>query len=119
MEIVFIIGIALFILFGPWVLLWRFSVRRKSDRLDDQSRWSDLSARVSGWNMSCGNFAATKPRLLRDQLSKSIQSQRRRLRRPRRRLRFLRRLWMLPRRRSGSQRVSRKQSLRCRWQKRG
>src|ERR1700722_11047678 len=48
MEIVFIIGIALFILFGPWVLLWRFSVRRKSDRLDDQSRWSDLSARVSG-----------------------------------------------------------------------
>jgi uncharacterized membrane protein len=48
MEIVFYIGIVLFILFGPWVLLWRVSAHRKSDRLEDQSRWSDFNARVSG-----------------------------------------------------------------------
>src|SRR5689334_7154000 len=46
MEIVFYIGIAFFILFGPWILLWRVNSRRKSDRLEDQSRWADLTARL-------------------------------------------------------------------------
>lgn len=46
MEIVFYIGIALFILFGPWILLWRVNSRRKSDRLEDQARWADLSTRL-------------------------------------------------------------------------
>jgi hypothetical protein len=48
MEFVTYIGIVLFILFGPWVLLWRVNARRKSDRLEDQSRWSDFNARVGG-----------------------------------------------------------------------
>jgi len=48
MDIVFYIGIALFVLFGPWVLLWRTNARRKSERLEDQSRWGDLTARVYG-----------------------------------------------------------------------
>lgn len=46
MEVVFYIGIALFVLFGPWILLWRVNRRRKSDRLEDQSRWADLTARL-------------------------------------------------------------------------
>ena len=46
MEVVFYIGIALFILFGPWILVWRVHSRRESDRLEDQSRWADLTARV-------------------------------------------------------------------------
>src|SRR5215831_6823959 len=46
MEIVFYIGIVLFILFGPWIFLWRVNSRRKRERLEDQSRWSDLTARL-------------------------------------------------------------------------
>jgi uncharacterized membrane protein len=46
MEIFFYIGIVLFVIFGPWVLLWRVNARRRSDRLEDQARWSDITARV-------------------------------------------------------------------------
>jgi uncharacterized membrane protein len=45
-EVIFYIGIALFILFGPWVLVWRVNSRRKRERLEDQARWSDVTARV-------------------------------------------------------------------------
>ena len=46
MEIVFYIGLVVFVLFGPWILLWRVNSRRKSDRLEDQSRWAEITARV-------------------------------------------------------------------------
>src|SRR4051812_32604958 len=46
MEIVFYIGIVLFVLFGPWILLWRVNSRRKSDRLEDQSRWAEVTSRI-------------------------------------------------------------------------
>jgi uncharacterized membrane protein len=46
MEIIFYIGVVLVILFGPWVLVWRVSSRRKRDRREDQSRWADLTARM-------------------------------------------------------------------------
>ena len=46
MEIVFYAGVVLFILLGPWILLWRVNSRRKSDRWEDQSRWADLTGRV-------------------------------------------------------------------------
>jgi len=45
-EIVFLIGLVLFVLFGPWVLLWRVNVRRKNERLEDQLRWADLAGRL-------------------------------------------------------------------------
>jgi uncharacterized membrane protein len=48
MEVIFYIAIVLLILFGPWVLVLRGHFRRKSARLEDQSRWADLAARVSG-----------------------------------------------------------------------
>jgi uncharacterized membrane protein len=48
MEFIFYIGIVLFFLFGPWILLWRVNSRRKSDRLEDQSRWADISSRILG-----------------------------------------------------------------------
>jgi uncharacterized membrane protein len=46
MDVIFYIGFAVFILFGPWILLWRVNSRRKGDRLEDQSRWADLTSRV-------------------------------------------------------------------------
>jgi uncharacterized membrane protein len=46
MEVLFYIGFALFVLFGPWILLWRMNSRRKSDRLEDQSLWAEITTRV-------------------------------------------------------------------------
>jgi len=46
MEVAFYIGIVIFVLFGPWILLWRVNRRRKSERLEDQTRWADLTARL-------------------------------------------------------------------------
>ena len=45
-EIVFYIGLALFILFGPWILVWRVNARRKRERFEDQMRWTDLTGRI-------------------------------------------------------------------------
>jgi uncharacterized membrane protein len=47
MEVIFYIGIVLFVLFGPWVLALRIHLRRKNERLEDQLRWADISGRVS------------------------------------------------------------------------
>jgi Predicted membrane protein (DUF2339) len=46
MEIIFYIGLVLFVLFGPWVLVWRINVRRKNERREDQLRWADLTGRI-------------------------------------------------------------------------
>ena len=46
MDVIFYIGIVLFFLFGPWILMALTNSRRKRERLEDQSRWADLTARV-------------------------------------------------------------------------
>src|ERR1700719_5331136 len=46
MEVLFYIGFALFVLFGPWILLWRVNSRRKNDRLEDRLRWGDITGRI-------------------------------------------------------------------------
>src|SRR5215472_16978115 len=46
MEWIFYIGVVLFILFGPWVLVWWANSRRKSERAEDQVRWADLTSRI-------------------------------------------------------------------------
>jgi uncharacterized membrane protein len=46
MEELFYVGFGLFVIFGPWILLWRVNSRRKSDRLEDQLRWADLTGRM-------------------------------------------------------------------------
>src|SRR5580765_4369820 len=46
MEVLFYVGFVLFVLFGPWILLWRVNSRRKSDRLEDQLRWADITGRI-------------------------------------------------------------------------
>jgi uncharacterized membrane protein len=38
--------LVLFVFVGPWILVWRGSARRRRDRLEDQARWSDVTARV-------------------------------------------------------------------------
>jgi uncharacterized membrane protein len=46
MEIPFYVGLLLFVLFGPWILVWRTNHRRKQDREEDQSRLRELTNRV-------------------------------------------------------------------------
>lgn len=46
-NIVVIGGIVLFVLFGPWVLVWRVNVRRKREREEDQGQWRELASRIS------------------------------------------------------------------------
>jgi uncharacterized membrane protein len=40
-------GIVLFVLIGPWVLLWRVNVRRKRERGVDQGQWRESASRIS------------------------------------------------------------------------
>ena len=47
-EIVFFGAVVLFVLFGPWVLVWRGRLKRKQERAEDQERWRYLSDRVLG-----------------------------------------------------------------------
>ena len=46
MDIVFYVSLLLFVLFGPWILVWRMNRGRKQNREEDQSRWRELTNRV-------------------------------------------------------------------------
>jgi len=43
MEFLFYAGLLLFVLFGPWILVWRTNRKRKQDREEDQSRLRQLT----------------------------------------------------------------------------
>src|SRR5882672_6374083 len=45
-EFVFYAALALFILFGPWILVWRGRRKRKRERLESDRRWSELTGRL-------------------------------------------------------------------------
>ena len=45
-EFVFYAAFVLFILFGPWILVWRGRLRRERERLENDLRWSHLTGRV-------------------------------------------------------------------------
>src|SRR5580692_4439088 len=59
MEVLFYIGFALFVLFGPWILLWRVNSRRKNDRLEDQLRWADIPGRNHALERGLGELRGT------------------------------------------------------------
>ncbi len=46
MDFIVYIGVALLVLFGPWILLWRSHVKRKRNREEDERRWKTLSDRI-------------------------------------------------------------------------
>jgi len=46
MDFVFVGGIVLLVLLGPWVLVWRISSRRKRERDEDNERWQELTSRT-------------------------------------------------------------------------
>src|ERR1700739_4169829 len=59
MEVLFYVGFALFVLFGPWILLWRVNSRRKNDRLEDQLRWADITGRIHALERELRELRAT------------------------------------------------------------
>jgi hypothetical protein len=65
MEIVFYVGLLLFVLFGPWILVWRMNRGRKQDREEDQSRWGELSRRVLALEQAVKELRGPKAPLAR------------------------------------------------------
>ncbi|HKV77537.1 MAG TPA: DUF2339 domain-containing protein [Candidatus Sulfotelmatobacter sp.] len=59
MEVLLYIGFALFVLFGPWILLWRVNSRRQNDRLEDQLRWADITGRIHALERELKEVRAT------------------------------------------------------------
>jgi uncharacterized membrane protein len=47
MDSIVFAGIVLFVLIGPWVLLWRVNIRRKRERGEDQGQWRESASRIS------------------------------------------------------------------------
>jgi uncharacterized membrane protein len=62
MDAVFMIGgIVLFVLLGPWVLVWRGNVRRKREREEDQGQWRELASRISVLERTARNLQTQPP----------------------------------------------------------
>jgi hypothetical protein len=45
-SIVIVGGIVLFVLLGPWVLVWRVNIRPKREREEDQGQQQELTSRI-------------------------------------------------------------------------
>ncbi len=54
-------AIVLFVLFGPWVLVWRGRLKRKQERTEDQERWRYLSDRVLGLEAAVHELNSAAP----------------------------------------------------------
>jgi uncharacterized membrane protein len=59
-EIAFYGAVVLFVLFGPWVLVWRGRRRRKQEREEDLERWRYLSDRVLELEGAVGDLKSTR-----------------------------------------------------------
>jgi hypothetical protein len=60
-ELVFYAVLALFVLFGPWVLVWRRSRKRKLERLESDLRWSELTGRVHTLEQAVRDLRESSP----------------------------------------------------------
>ena len=54
-------GLVLFIVFGPWILVWTGRRRRIRERAEDQARWSELTHRVYALEEAVRQRTATQP----------------------------------------------------------
>jgi uncharacterized membrane protein len=57
----FIGGIVLFILVGPWVLVWRTSISRRREREEDQERSRRFESRISALELSVQKLRTEQP----------------------------------------------------------
>ena len=58
--VLFVIGLGLFILVGPWVLVAKGRGKRKREREEDQQRWAELTQRVHGLEQSLQKLASSE-----------------------------------------------------------
>ena len=61
MDFVFVGGIVLLVLLGPWVLVWRVSSRRKRERDEDNERWQELTSRTYTLEQTVRTLQAQRP----------------------------------------------------------
>jgi uncharacterized membrane protein len=61
MDFVFVGGIVLLVLLGPWVLVWRISSRRKREREEDNERWQALTSRTYTLEQTVRTLQAQRP----------------------------------------------------------
>jgi uncharacterized membrane protein len=61
MDFVFVGGIVLLVLLGPWVLVWRTSSRRKRECDEDKERWQELTSRTYALEQSVRTLQAQRP----------------------------------------------------------
>ncbi|HVR26332.1 MAG TPA: DUF2339 domain-containing protein [Candidatus Polarisedimenticolia bacterium] len=61
MDFVFVGGIVLLVLLGPWVLVWRISSRRKRERDEANERWQELSSRTYTLEQTVRTLQAQRP----------------------------------------------------------
>ncbi len=61
MDFVFVGGIVLLVLLGPWVLVWRISSRRKRERDEDNERWQGLTSRTYTLEQTVRTLQAQRP----------------------------------------------------------
>jgi len=61
-EFVFYAALALFVLFGPWILVWRSSWKRRRERLESDLRWSELTGRVHALEQAVKDLRESSPK---------------------------------------------------------
>ena len=61
MDFVFVGGIVLLVLLGPWALVWRISSRRKRERDEDNERWQELTSRTYTLEQTVRTLQAQRP----------------------------------------------------------
>jgi uncharacterized membrane protein len=61
MDFVFIGGIVLLVLLGPWVLVWRTNSRRKRERDEDREQWQELTSRTYALEQTVRTLQAQRP----------------------------------------------------------
>ena len=59
--VLFVIGLVLFFLVGPWVLVAKGRGKRKREREEDQQHWADLTHRVHSLEQSLQKLASAEP----------------------------------------------------------
>ena len=60
-SIVIVGGIVLFVLLGPWVLVWRVNIRRKREREEDKGQQRALTSRILALEQAVQKLQGQRP----------------------------------------------------------
>jgi hypothetical protein len=72
--ILFFGGLVLFVLVGPWVLVWKNRGKRKREREEDQQRWADLTNRIYALEQDIQNRSTTESKAVKEEAPPAPQA---------------------------------------------